>query len=72
MKLEVEGMHCGSCVRRLAAALSRVPGARVIAVEVGTADVDVDHDDVRRAVHDAIAKAGFSVAAVTIKGASQA
>jgi copper chaperone CopZ len=62
MKLEVEGMHCGSCVRRLSAALAKVPGANVRSVEIGTVDVDVDGDDAKAQVRAAIEKAGFTIA----------
>jgi len=62
MKLEVEGMHCGSCVRRLSAALAKVPGANVRSVEIGTVDVDVDDPQAKALVEAAIEKAGFTIA----------
>ncbi len=62
MKLEVEGMHCGSCVRRLSAALAKVPGAHVRSVDIGKVDVEVEAEDVKALVRAAIEKAGFSVA----------
>jgi copper chaperone len=42
LKLSIEGMHCGSCVRRVAAALARVDGVEVGSVEVGSAEMTFD------------------------------
>ncbi|HEV2274619.1 MAG TPA: heavy metal-associated domain-containing protein [Acidobacteriaceae bacterium] len=39
LKLVVDGMHCGACVRRVTAALQTVPGVEVTSVEVGSAVV---------------------------------
>jgi copper chaperone len=39
LKLSIEGMHCGACVRRVTNALQAVPGVEVGSVEVGTATV---------------------------------
>jgi copper chaperone len=39
LKLSIEGMHCGACVRRVTNALQAVPGVEVGSVEVGTASV---------------------------------
>jgi len=36
-KLRIDGMHCGSCVRRVSQALAAVPGAAVNEVRVGAA-----------------------------------
>ena len=37
LKLSIDGMHCGACVRRVTTALQAVPGVQVGAVEVGSA-----------------------------------
>ncbi len=42
MKLEIEGMHCGACVRRVTNALAEVNGVRVDSVEIGSAKVSFD------------------------------
>ncbi|MFT4111765.1 heavy-metal-associated domain-containing protein [Silvibacterium sp.] len=39
VKLAIEGMHCGACVRRVTQALEGVVGAKVKSVEVGSAEV---------------------------------
>jgi copper chaperone len=39
LKLSIEGMHCGACVRRVTSALEQVPGVQVGSVEVGSAQV---------------------------------
>ena len=35
--LRIDGMHCGSCVRRVSQALAAVPGVAVNEVRVGAA-----------------------------------
>lgn len=42
IRLSIEGMHCGACVRRVTNALSGVEGVRVDSVEVGSAKVGFD------------------------------
>lgn len=61
LQLQIAGMHCGACVRRVTAALSALPGAKVEAVEVGSAKVKID--DASTAPNDvleAIQKIGFT------------
>lgn len=55
--LNIEGMHCGACVRRVTQTLERVPGAEVVEVRVGAARVKTD--DAAQAVA-ALAKAGYT------------
>lgn len=43
-KLNIEGMHCGSCVRRVAQALSSTEGIKVEEVIVGTAKLSSSAD----------------------------
>ena len=59
--LKIDGMHCGSCVRRVSQALATTPGIVVSEVTVGTArfssselPVPIDF------AIAAIAKAGFA------------
>jgi len=55
MVIEVEGMHCGACVKRVRAALEKVPGVTVVGVEIGTATVAGDV----AAIVAALEKAGY-------------
>jgi copper chaperone len=55
--LAIEGMHCGGCVRRVTAALEKVPGVEVADVQVGSARGSYDpnetsRDELVRAVFD--------------------
>ena len=59
MRLAIDGMHCGACVRRVEKALARVEGAQVEKVEIGAADVGIDSTR-EQAVLDAIQKAGYA------------
>ena len=45
LKLSIEGMHCGACVRRVTTALQDVPGVQVGAVEVGSANLAFDPEE---------------------------
>ena len=42
IRLEIEGMHCGACVRRVTQALEGIDGVRVDLVEVGLASAQFD------------------------------
>ena len=54
--LNVEGMHCGACVRRVTQALERTPGTEVVEVRIGAARVK--SEDPGPAIA-AIANAGY-------------
>jgi copper chaperone CopZ len=58
--LNIDGMHCGSCVRRVTQALERVPGAEVVEVRIGA--VRVKADDPAPSIA-ALAKAGYTARA---------
>jgi copper chaperone len=61
IKLSIEGMHCGACVRRVTNALAEVEGVQVDAVEVGSACVAFDPQDVSpEQITAAIDRIGFS------------
>lgn len=45
LKLSIEGMHCGACVRRVTTALEAVPGVQVGTVEVGSAKLAFDPEE---------------------------
>ena len=45
LKLSIEGMHCGACVRRVTTALEAVPGVQLGAVEVGSAKLAFDPEE---------------------------
>jgi copper chaperone len=45
LKLSIEGMHCGACVRRVTTALQAVPGVQVGSVEVGSAKLAFDPEE---------------------------
>jgi copper chaperone len=65
IRLNIEGMHCGACVRRVKAALAAVPGATVLAVEIGHAEVGVEETaaaDTRQALEASVRAAGFAPA----------
>jgi copper chaperone CopZ len=59
--LRIDGMHCGSCVRRVSQALASVEGATIAEVRVGaarlTSDLEPPPSDLALA---AIANAGFT------------
>jgi copper chaperone CopZ len=61
LKLQIDGMHCGSCVRRVTEALKSVGGAVVNEVRVGAARLTFNRDPVPvDLVIAALAKAGFT------------
>jgi copper chaperone len=50
MKLAIEGMTCGHCVRAVTKALEKVPGAANVAVSLERREAIVDGVDVAAAV----------------------
>lgn len=57
MDITIEGMHCSACVRRVRAAIEKVPGAKAEDVQIGTARVSGADE---AAVLAAIEQAGFA------------
>lgn len=59
--LRIDGMHCGSCVRRVTQALNLGQGTNVLEVQIGAARIRSDNDPppVDQAIA-ALAKAGYS------------
>jgi copper chaperone CopZ len=59
--LRIDGMHCGSCVRRVSQALASVEGVAINEVRIGEARLtsSLDPAPVDPAIA-ALAKAGFS------------
>ena len=59
--LRIDGMHCGSCVRRVSQALAAVPGVVVNEVRVGSARLTAAEEPAPvDLVLAALAKAGFA------------
>ena len=41
--LNIDGMHCGACVRRVTQTLERIPGTEVVEVRIGAARVKTEN-----------------------------
>lgn len=60
-KLHIDGMHCGSCVRRVTQALSSTEGVEVKEVNIGSARLTSNQEPAPvDAAIAALAKAGYS------------
>jgi len=60
LKLNIEGMHCGACVKRVTSALQGVEGVQVRDVRVGAAQVELDESATSpRELVAAIVRIGF-------------
>jgi len=57
--LRIDGMHCGSCVRRVSQALASVNDLKVQEVRLGAARVEAGDVSATAAAVDALAKAGY-------------
>lgn len=57
--LLIEGMHCGSCIRRVTQALAAAGDVQVEEVRLGAARVQSSADSPERAIA-ALAKAGYA------------
>ncbi|MFZ0301431.1 MAG: cation transporter [Terracidiphilus sp.] len=59
--LQIDGMHCGSCVRRVSQALASTPGIEVKEVRVGAARfASIDESAALGLAIAALARAGFT------------
>jgi copper chaperone CopZ len=59
--LKVDGMHCGSCVRRVSQALAATPGVAVNEVRIGAVRLSSDEDPAPLGLAiAAIARAGYT------------
>lgn len=59
--LRIDGMHCGSCMRRVSQALAAIPGIVVNEVRIGAARVSSDENPPPLGLAiAAIAKAGYT------------
>jgi len=58
--LQINGMHCGACVRRVTTVLSNLPGVYVDDVSIGSAKVRLDPvKTAPQSVADAVNRIGF-------------
>lgn len=57
LKLQIDNMHCGACVRRVLETLKTLPDTRVEEVRVGTARVDTETGPT--VLTEALGAAGF-------------
>ena len=72
--LQIDGMHCGSCVRRVSQALASVEGVAVNEVRVGAARLTSAVEPPRRSILPiaALAKAGYAAHLEAISDATPA
>jgi copper chaperone len=42
IRVAIDGMHCGACVRRVTTALEGLSGVRITSVEIGSANVSIN------------------------------
>ena len=59
--LKIDGMHCGSCVRRVSQALAATPGVTVNEIRIGAVRLSSDEEPPPLGLAiAAIAKAGYT------------
>jgi len=59
-RLRIDGMHCGSCVRRVTQTLNSTDGVQVQEVHIGSARLESEDRPQVDAAIAALAKAGYS------------
>jgi copper chaperone len=59
INLQIEGMHCGACIRRVTQALQSVPAATVEEVRLGAARVQLNEGADAQQLLACLNKAGF-------------
>lgn len=63
VRLKIEGMHCGACVKRVTMSLEKL-GAKIEEVEVGSARLKADDSVTDSAMLAALQKSGYSASVV--------
>ena len=59
LTLQIDGMHCSSCVRRVNQALTNADGLTVKEVRIGEARIESSKEDAAGKAVEALAKAGY-------------
>lgn len=59
LTFRIDGMHCGSCIRRVTQTIAQVPGAEAKEVRIGAARVEAAESIAPEAIVAALADAGF-------------
>ncbi len=57
--LQIEGMHCGACVKRVSQALASQQGLAVKEVRIGAARIESDEQAAASQAVEALAKEGY-------------
>lgn len=61
LTLSIDGMHCDACVRRVTAALQRINGVDLHAVQVGSAKLSFDPEETTpKEISEAVDRVGFT------------
>jgi copper chaperone CopZ len=59
VNLRIEGMHCGSCIRRVTQSLQSVAGAEVEEVRLGAARIQLPEGTDAESLVTGLGRAGF-------------
>ncbi|WP_390887972.1 heavy-metal-associated domain-containing protein [Candidatus Mycobacterium wuenschmannii] len=61
IELDIEGMSCGACARRVENALNKMPGVRAsVKFSTKVASIDVDGDISASALREVVEQAGYA------------
>jgi len=60
LTLRIDGMHCGSCIRRVSQALASTAGVEVREVQLGAARISTEEPEPVDSLLAALAKAGYT------------
>ncbi len=65
MKLKIEGMSCGHCVKSVERELKKIPGVVVEHVDIGSATVNAEEDMVTgEMLSRAVEEAGYTLSEI--------
>ena len=60
-ELRIDGMHCEACVRRVRAALEKLPGLSAVEVNLGAAGFHLGAEARIELAEQAVEKLGFAI-----------
>ena len=61
LNLKIDGMGCEHCIKSVREALEGVNGVKVLDVKIGSAEVEVENDNVLNEIREKLDDAGYDL-----------
>ena len=61
LNLKIDGMGCEHCIKSVREALEGINGVKVLDVKIGSAEVEVENDNVLNEIREKLDDAGYDL-----------